>query len=67
MLCIIARAVHPHSAQYYVRRLLAVTLDDLKRVAEQYLRQQQASKAVVAPVSKREALLELGFEIKQVN
>jgi len=48
-------------------RLLAVTLDDLKRVAEQYLRQQQASKAVVAPVSKREALLELGFEIKQVN
>ena len=48
-------------------RLLAVTLDDLKRVAEQYLRQQQASKAVVAPVSKRQALLELGFEIKQVN
>lgn len=48
-------------------RLLAVTLDDLKRVAEQYLRQQQAFKAVVAPVSKREALLELGFEIKQVN
>lgn len=48
-------------------RLLAVTLDDLKRVAEQYLRQQQASKGVVAPVSKREALLELGFEIKQVN
>lgn len=48
-------------------RLLAVTFDDLKRVAEQYLRQQKASKAVVAPVSKREALLELGFEIKQVN
>ena len=48
-------------------RLLAVTLDDLKRVAEQYLRQQQAFKAVVAPVSKREALLELGFEIKQVH
>ena len=48
-------------------RLLAVTLDDLKRVAEQYLRQQQVSKAVVAPVAKREALIALGFEIKQVN
>lgn len=48
-------------------RLLAVTLDDLKRVAAQYLRQQQVSKAVVAPVAKREALIALGFEIKQVN
>ncbi|WP_168460692.1 MULTISPECIES: insulinase family protein [unclassified Acinetobacter] len=48
-------------------RLLAVTLDDLKRVAEQYLRQQLVSKAVVAPVAKREALIALGFEIKQVN
>ncbi|MGB9190694.1 MULTISPECIES: insulinase family protein [unclassified Acinetobacter] len=48
-------------------RLLAVTLDDLKRVAEQYLVQQKPVKAVVAPVAKREALLELGFDIKQVN
>jgi Zn-dependent M16 (insulinase) family peptidase len=48
-------------------RLLAVTVDDLKRVAEQYLRQQLVSKAVVAPVAKREALIALGFEIKQVN
>ena len=48
-------------------RLLAVTLDDLKRVAEQYLVQQKPVRAVVAPVAKRDTLLELGFEIKQVN
>lgn len=48
-------------------RLLAVTLDDLKRVAEQYLVQQKLVRAVVAPVAKRDTLLELGFEIKQVN
>ena len=48
-------------------RLLAVTLDDLKRVAEQYLVQQKSVKAVVAPVAKRDTLVELGFDIKQVN
>ena len=48
-------------------RLLAVTLDDLKRVAEHYLVQQKPVKAVVAPVAKRDILLELGFDIKQVN
>ncbi|OTG77059.1 peptidase M16 [Acinetobacter sp. ANC 4169] len=48
-------------------RLLAVTLDDLKRVAEQYLVQQTPVKAVVAPVAKRDALIELGFNIQQVN
>ena len=48
-------------------RLLAVNLDDLKRVADVYLRQQKPSKSVVAPIAKRELLQELGFEIKQVN
>ena len=48
-------------------RLLAVSLDDLKRVAEVYVQKQTPSKAVVAPVAKRETLLELGFDIKQVN
>lgn len=48
-------------------RLLAVTLDDLKRVADVYLRQQTPVKSVVAPVAKREVLQELGFQIKQVN
>ena len=48
-------------------RLLAVTLEDLKRVAEVYVKQQKPSKAVVAPVAKRETLQTLGFDIKQVN
>jgi Zn-dependent M16 (insulinase) family peptidase len=48
-------------------RLLAVQLDDLKRVAKTYLLDQKPVKAVVAPVAKREALIELGFDIKQVN
>ncbi len=48
-------------------RLLNVTLDDLKRVAQEYLLAHQPVKAVVAPFAKREALEQLGFEIKQVN
>ncbi|MEB3766545.1 insulinase family protein [Acinetobacter sp. MD2] len=48
-------------------RLLAVTLDDLKRVTEQYLLQVQPVKAVVAPFAKREQLEQLGFDIQQVD
>ncbi len=48
-------------------RLLNVTLDDLKRVAQQYLIKQQPMKSVVAPFAKRDVLQQLGFEIKQVN
>ena len=48
-------------------RLLNVTLDDLKRVAKQYLLEQKPVKAVVAPFAKRETLQQLGFSIKQVN
>ncbi|SEM23481.1 insulinase family protein [Acinetobacter sp. DSM 11652] len=48
-------------------RLLNVTLDDLKRVAETYLVNQKPTKAVVAPMAKKEQLAELGFSIKQVN
>ena len=48
-------------------RLLNVTLDDLKRVAETYLVNQKPTKAVVAPMAKKEQLAELGFAIKQVN
>ena len=57
----------PAFRQMLRERLLHVTLDDLKRVAQTYLLEQQPTKAVVAPVAKREALIELGFEIKQVN
>ena len=48
-------------------RLLNVTLDDLKRVAQTYLVEQKPVKAVVAPITKKETLEQLGFEIKQVN
>ena len=48
-------------------RLLNVTLDDLQRVAKQYLLAQKPVKAVVAPFAKREELQKLGFSINQVN
>ena len=48
-------------------RLLAVTLEDLKTVAQRYLIEQQPTRAVVAPIAKREILEQLGFDIKQVN
>lgn len=57
----------PKFRQILRKRLLDVSLDDLKRVAKSYLIEQKPIKAVVAPVSKKEILKELGFEIKQVN
>lgn len=48
-------------------RLLNVTLEDIKNVAKQYLIDQNPVKAVVAPVSKKDALIQLGFEIKHVK
>ncbi|WP_445403281.1 insulinase family protein [Acinetobacter vivianii] len=48
-------------------RLLNVNLNDLQRVAKQYLLAQKPVKAVVAPFAKREELQKLGFSIKQVN
>ncbi|MDF2416417.1 peptidase M16 [Acinetobacter beijerinckii] len=48
-------------------RLLNVNLDDLKRVAKQYLLEQTPVKAVVAPFAKRDELQKLGFKIQQVN
>ena len=48
-------------------RLLQVTLEDLKRVAQEYLVNQKPVKAVVAPVARKEVLEQLGFEIKKVN
>ena len=48
-------------------RLLNVTLDDLKRVAQTYLVEQKPVKAVVAPITKKETLDQVGFEITQVK
>lgn len=49
------------------KRLLQVTLEDLQRVTQQYLVEQKPTRAVVAPMTKREALEQLNFEIKIVN
>jgi Zn-dependent M16 (insulinase) family peptidase len=48
-------------------RLLSVSLEDLQRVAKQYLLEQKPVKAVVAPFAKRDELQALGFNIQQVN
>lgn len=48
-------------------RLLQVTLEDIKRVAKQYLIDQNPTKSVVAPVAKKQLLSDLGFNIKQVK
>ena len=48
-------------------RLLSVSLEDLQRVAKQYLLEQKPVKAVVAPFAKRDELQALGFNIQHVN
>lgn len=44
-----------------------MSLEDLQRVAVQYLLEQKPTKAVVAPMAKRDTLIELGFSIQQVQ
>ena len=46
--------------------LLNVTLDDLKRVAQQYIQSQVPVRAVVAPYAKSDELKALGFVVKQI-
>ena len=48
-------------------RLLHVSLEDSKRVATQYLIEQKPVRAVVAPITKKDVLVQLGFDIKQVK
>ena len=48
-------------------RLLHVNLEDIKRVATQYLIEQKPVRAVVAPITKKDVLVQLGFDIKQVK
>lgn len=47
--------------------ILAVTLDDLKRVAEMYLKDKPCTKAVLAPHDKEEAVKALGFKVDKVS
>ena len=48
-------------------RLLNVTLEDLNRVAKQYLVEQKLRRQWLHPFAKREELQQLGFSIQQVN
>jgi hypothetical protein len=47
--------------------ILAVTIDDLQRVAKQYLQGQNHVRAVLAPYDKEETVKGLGFEVCRVK
>ena len=46
--------------------ILAVTLEDLQRVATTYLKDKPSSKAVLAPHDKEEVVQQLGFKVAKV-
>ncbi|WP_201586572.1 insulinase family protein [Psychrobacter jeotgali] len=47
--------------------ILAVTIEDLQRVAKQYLQGQDHVRAVLAPYDKEEAVKNLGFKVCKIN
>ncbi|MBO1531229.1 insulinase family protein [Psychrobacter sp. F1192] len=47
--------------------ILAVTIDDLKRVARQYLQGQQHVRATLAPFDKEDTVTALGFEVCKIK
>jgi len=47
--------------------ILAVTVEDLQRVAKQYLQGQQHVRAVLAPYDKEVAVQELGFKVCKIK
>ena len=49
--------------QQYRQRILAVTLADLKHVTEQYLKNGEASVAVITSAATREAVGDLGLDV----
>lgn len=53
----------PEKRQLFRERVLAVTLDDLKRVGEQYLVPDKASVAVICSAEKENECKDLGLEI----
>ena len=52
--------------QSHRQRVLAVTLDDLKRVTEQYLRPDRASTAVITSAATLEQCGDLGLEVNEL-
>ncbi|OAV00390.1 MULTISPECIES: insulinase family protein [Moraxella] len=47
--------------------ILSVTIDDLKRVARKYLKDQPCYKASLAPMESESVLTQMGFEIKKLG
>lgn len=47
-------------------KILAVSIDDLKRVARTYLKDRPHTKASLAPLEQESAMVELGFSIKKL-
>lgn len=56
----------PSFRQALREKILNVTLIDLQRIARDYLSNQNPVRAVVAPVAKREQLLDMGFQIQKL-
>ena len=53
----------PDKLQAYRQRILAVTLEDLQRVADRYLKQNQASTAVITNASTLERIGDLDLDV----
>ena len=47
--------------------ILAVTIEDIQRVAKQYLQGQQHVRAVLAPYDKEDSVKDLGFKVCRIN
>ncbi|MGD8571206.1 MAG: insulinase family protein [Gammaproteobacteria bacterium] len=56
----------PEKRQYYRGRILKVTMDDLKRVAETYFQPEQASTAVITNAATLDKLGDMGMEVKKL-
>lgn len=56
----------PEQRARFRERVLAVTLDDMKRVAKEWLKPESASVAVVTSFENRDAASKLGLEIQEL-
>ncbi len=56
----------PEQRRALRKLLLEVTIDDLQRVAQTYLKPEQRQRSVVAPYGKEDELVTLGFTIERV-
>lgn len=56
----------PEQRARFRERVLAVTLDDMKRVAREWLKPEHASVAVVTSLENREAVETLGLDIQEL-